>query len=253
MRNDHFSDRAARYAECRPGYPTALADWLASLAARRDLAWDVGCGSGQMSALLAERFARVIATDASPAQLAHARPRHGVVYAAATAEAPPLRSGAADLVVVAQAAHWFDLPRFFEEARRVARPGAAVALVGYGNAMLDDAALQDRFVRFYEGEVGSFWPPERRMIEDEYRSLAFPFDEIAAPRFELRESWTADQMLGYIETWSALRAFERAGGEARIVRDFASDLRRLWGEGTRLVRWPVPVRVGRIPGTRNHR
>src|SRR5438034_4049730 len=71
---DHFSDVAAAYAAHRPTYPAALVDLLAESAPRRDLAWDAGCGSGQLSVLLAERFARVIATDASPEQIAHAAP-----------------------------------------------------------------------------------------------------------------------------------------------------------------------------------
>ena len=246
LRNDHFSGRAARYAECRPGYAPELADWLASIAPSRGLAWDVGCGSGQMSVLLGDRFGRVVASDGSVAQLAHARPHARVDYVAATAEAAPLAERSADLVVVAQAAHWFDLPRFFAEARRVARPGAAIALVGYGNAMLDEPALQQRFLRFYEDEVGAFWPPERAMIEDAYRSIGFPFAEIDAPAFELHERWTAEQMIGYIETWSAVRAFERSGGDARVVETFAREMRELWGPGPRDVTWPVPIRAGRI-------
>jgi len=60
--HDHFSQVAAGYAVHRPTYPAAVAALLAELAPRRDLAWDNGCGSGQLSVLLAGRFARVIAS-----------------------------------------------------------------------------------------------------------------------------------------------------------------------------------------------
>src|SRR2546425_2341275 len=106
---------------------------------RRELAWDAGCGSGQLSVLLAERFARVIATDASPEQIAQATPHRKVAYAVAPAEASGLPPRAADLAVAAQAAHWFDLAAYYAEVRRGGRPGAGVGLVGYGLVDLDHA------------------------------------------------------------------------------------------------------------------
>src|SRR5207249_7256547 len=121
---DHFSDKAAGYAAYRPVYPPALVDALAALAPGRGLAWDAGCGSGQLSLLLAQRFDRVIATDASADQIAHATAHPKVEYRCAPAEASGLADGIADLAVAAQAAHWFDLPDYYAEVRRVAPPRA---------------------------------------------------------------------------------------------------------------------------------
>ena len=134
-----YFERAAEYAAHRPEYPAALAGWLAGVAPARGCVWEAGCGSGQLSLSLAPHFDRVIATDATPAQLAHARAHAHVDYVAGTAEAAPIRDHVADLAVAAQAAHWFDLPRYWAEVRRVARPGAIVALIAYGNAVIDDA------------------------------------------------------------------------------------------------------------------
>src|SRR5437870_67862 len=100
---DHFSDRAARYAAYRPHYPPAVADFVARIAPAREVAWDVGCGSGQFSTLLGDRFGRVIATDASADQLALARPHPHVEYMIGRAEAAPIAGGAVDLIVAAQA------------------------------------------------------------------------------------------------------------------------------------------------------
>lgn len=241
-----YFERAAEYAAHRPDYPPELADWLARVCAATDSVWEVGCGSGQLSVLLGDRFARVTASDATPAQVAHARAHARVRYVAARAERAPVRERCADLVVAAQAAHWFDLPAFYDEVRRVARPRAIVALIAYGNAVLDDDALNERFIRFYADEIGRWWPEERRIIEDGYRTIEFPFDEIDAPRFEMRATWTAEQMLGYVSTWSALRQYERAGQDARVVVRFARELTDLWGARVRPVRWPMPMLVGRV-------
>ncbi len=129
---DHFSEVAAAYAAHRPTYPAALVDLLARVAPARRLAWDAGCGSGQLSALLAGPFARVWATDASTEQLARATPHHKVTYSCAPAQASGLADGVVDLATAAQAAHWFDLPAYYAEVRRVARPGGIVALISYG-------------------------------------------------------------------------------------------------------------------------
>src|SRR3954471_1174634 len=129
---DHFSSRAADFAAYRPTYPPELVDYLASVCPTSNLALDCGCGTGQLAVLLADRFKRVIATDASAQQIENAEPRERVTYRVAPAERSGLPDASADLVVAAQAAHWFDQPAFYAEARRVGRPGAILALVTYG-------------------------------------------------------------------------------------------------------------------------
>jgi len=105
---DHFSTVAKRYAAYRPHYPQALADALAALAPHHDLAWDAGCGNGQLSVLLAERFTHVIATEPSQTQLDAATAHPRIDYRCAKAEDAVLAESSVDLAVAAQAAHWFD-------------------------------------------------------------------------------------------------------------------------------------------------
>lgn len=245
---DHFSSAAASYAAHRPTYPAELVAFLASASPARDLAWDCGCGSGQLSTLLAGAFARVVATDASPDQVAKARPHPGVTYRCAPAEGSALPDGCADLVVAAQAAHWFDLPGFYAEVRRVARPGAVVALVTYG-IVLVEPAIDDVIAGFYRGELQPFWPPERRHVEDGYRSLPFPFAEFPAPPLAMRAEWTLGQFAGYLRTWSAMLAMERGGeGATAALAAFDARLAAAWGraETARPIRWPLTVRAGRV-------
>ncbi len=242
---DRYAERAVEYAAHRPTYPAALVDFLADAAPRRGLAWDAGCGSGQLSVPLAVRFARVIATDASAAQLAQAMPRSTVEYRCAPAEASGLPDAAVDVATAAQAAHWFDLPAYYTEVRRVARPGAIVALVSYG--LMTVAQDVDPVIgHFYATVAGPYWPPERRHVEDGYRSLPFPFDELEAPRLEIRMSWTLAELVAYVETWSAVGAMRQVRGDAPLEA-FRRDLARAWGSAAarRPIRWPLSLRVGR--------
>ena len=110
---DHFSRQAADYAKFRPGYPQELFDYLGSIAPSRQLAWDCGTGNGQAAVGLASVFDRVIATDASEKQISKAQLHERVEYRVAPAENSGIESGTIDLIMVAQALHWFDLPRFY--------------------------------------------------------------------------------------------------------------------------------------------
>lgn len=243
---DHFSSNAAKYAAHRPTYPTALVDFLTEVAPERNLALDCGCGTGQLSVLLASRFKRVIATDASPQQIANATPHQGIEYRTAPAEDSGLPDRSADLVTAGQAAHWFDLEAFYAEVWRVARPRAILALIAYG--VLHVEGDTDELVQRFYGEVlGPYWPPERRHVEDGYRNLPFPCEGIETPALGLEVSWALVDLIGYIGTWSGVKEYEKARGRAS-VDDFYAELREGWGDpaARRTVRWPLSLRVGRI-------
>ncbi|HEY3280267.1 MAG TPA: class I SAM-dependent methyltransferase [Gemmatimonadales bacterium] len=243
---DHFSGVSAAYAAFRPRYPDALFDLLAGVAPGRDAAWDCATGSGQAALGLARHFARVIATDASDAQIAHATPHPRVTYRVAPAEQSGLDDESVDLVTAAQAVHWFDRPRFWAEARRVLRPrGGVIAVWTYWSFSI--APELDAVVRrFYKDTVGSFWPPERKLTEDRYRTLDFPFAEFTVPGFMIEQQMTLDDVAGYIRTWSATRAYVEHEGRDP-VDDLVAELRPVWGDPTvaRLARWPLAVRAGR--------
>jgi len=246
MFKDHFSHSAAGYAAYRPTYPIELVRFLADTVSRKEFAWDCGCGSGQLSKLLAEEFAHVYATDASEKQIENAVHHPQVRYACASAEASGLGDEVADLIVAAQAAHWFDLPAFYREVRRVGRSGSVIALVAYGIVKVDEP-LDAIIGRFYRDVIGSYWPPERKHVEEGYRSLDFPFTEIRVPDMAMTASWTLPDFIGYVNTWSAVAAMERVLGPEPRAR-FSHDLCEAWGgaEEKRTIRWPLSLRVGTV-------
>jgi len=242
---DHFSQVAARYAAYRPRYPAALVDALAERADPAGVAWDVGCGNGQLSVALAERFARVIATDPARAQLDEAPAHPRVEYRCVSAEASGLPDRSVALVVAAQAAHWFDWPRFVAEVERVAAPGALVALVSYGILVVDGAAGAE-IDRYYHGVAGPCWPPGRHHVENGYRDLAMPWPAVDAPPIEMTAAWTRDELVGYVTSWSATARLVKAQGTGPFDA-FSAALAAAWpDEGERrLVRWPLLVRLAR--------
>ena len=242
---DHFSGHAGEYAEFRPHYPATLFAYFASESPERRLAWDCATGNGQAALGLAAHFERVIATDASPQQIEAAQQHERVEYRVAPAEQSGLSSSSCNAVTVAQALHWFDIPAFFAEAKRVLKPNGIIAVWTY--TFLTVAPEVDRIVeRFYRETTGPYWPPERELVERGYRDVAFPFEEIRAPSFDIEARWRPEQLLGYLRTWSATKRFI-AARHFDPVDQLAEELQRVWHDGARLVRWPIHLRVGRAP------
>jgi SAM-dependent methyltransferase len=247
---DHFSTIARGYAAYRPHYPPELAAALAERCTRHELAWDAGCGNGQLSVGLAAHFAQVIATDPAQAQLDAATRHDHVEYRRAPAEASGLPDACADLAVAAQAAHWFEWPRYVAEVERVARPGALVALVSYGIVDIDSGAggagdAGAIVARYYRDDAGPHWPPGRHHVENGYRDLAWPWPEVAAPALAMRASWTREELCGYVATWSATVKLVDVEGPGRYDALCAS-LARVWPDGERReIRWPLAIRLAR--------
>ena len=243
---DHFSGAAAEYARFRPRYPAALFSYLSALVPSEALAWDCATGSGQAAVALAAHLSRVVATDASAEQIAHAEPHPRVEYRVAAAERSGLDAASVELVTVAQALHWFDLPAFYAEVQRVLRPGGVLAVWCYGHMVLPSEALQNALDRFYSVTVGPYWPPERSLVEAGYGSLPFPFVELAAPAFAMEMRTSLDGLLGYLGTWSATQRYIQATGRDPVP-ELGSEAAKHWGDpqAQRVVRWPLSLRVGR--------
>ncbi|KOU17558.1 class I SAM-dependent methyltransferase [Streptomyces sp. WM6368] len=127
-----FDAAAALYGAHRPGYPPALFDAVEALAGR-PLAGarvaDVGAGTGIATALLHERGAEVLAVEPGDGMAAEfARTHPGIPIVRGDGDRLPLATGAFDLLTYAQAWHWTDPARSVPEARRVLRPGGALAI-----------------------------------------------------------------------------------------------------------------------------
>jgi len=243
---DHFSDHAKAYAGARPRYPDTLFAWLATLTPNHDVAWDCGTGNGQAAVGLAAHYARVIATDPSQQQLESAFPHLRVHYRQGLAESPGLEPQSVDLVTVAQAVHWFDRPKFYQQLRHVLKPGGAVAVWCYSLCHIQpdiDAAIQV----FYTGEINLYWPPERALIDDGYRTLDFPFEEIPASPLQMQVHWTLEQFLAYLRTWSAVQKFMIKNGRDPVT-GLQTQFELLWGgsERVRTVSWPLHIRAGHV-------
>jgi SAM-dependent methyltransferase len=241
---DHFSKQASDYVTYRPKYPLSLYKYLASLAPGRDFAWDCGTGNGQAALGLAGCFRKVLATDASPEQIERAFQHERVEYRVRSCEQSGLEDASVDLVAVAAAVHWFDFDRFYLEVQRVLKKDGILAVWAYRMPSISDQV--DQVARKFSTEVlAGYWPERIRYINDDYRSLPFPFREVEPPPFELEAEWDLDQLVGFLASWSAVRRYQDENRQ-HPVELIWDELAAAWGrpDQKRRLHWPLFMRIG---------
>lgn len=244
MFKDHFSSGSQDYAKFRPRYPKELFEYLARTSPATELAWDVATGSGQAALDLTAHFARVYASDASSKQIESALRNDRIDYRAEPAESSSLAGNSVDLITVAQALHWLDLSRFYAEARRVLKARGVVAAWTYGTCAVSPDV--DKVVAwFYHDVAGRYWPEERKFVEDEYRTLPFPFEPLEAPAFHMTAEWNLPDFAGYLGTWSATQRFCEAE-RCDYLEVVLPRLEPAWGDANkaRQIRWPLHLLIG---------
>ena len=238
---DLFSSHSEDYSRYRPTYPAELYNFMRKLCQTRDRALDCGTGNGQVAGELANFFQEVYATDVSINQLSQAVQKANIHYTKQSAENMVFPNDHFDLVTVGQAVHWFNFEKFYSEVKRVLKKDAVIAIFGY--SLFRSNPETDKIIRhFYDNLIGPFWQPERRYLEEKYQTIPFPFEEIETPGFEMKQQWSFERLLGYLNTWSAVKAFEKEKDE-NPVELVKKELGESFGEVGE-VNFPVLLRVG---------
>lgn len=242
---DLFSSQADVYAAFRPTYPPPLYQFIFDQVTNFGRAWDCATGNGQVATYLARHFREVIATDLSQAQLDQAAVLPNIHYCCEPAEEASISDRSIDLITVAQAIHWIDFNRFYSEVVRVSRPGALVAVWCYNLPSISkeaDELLDD----FYHHTTGPYWNPARRLVDERYKTIPFPFEEFPTPSFENVVTWNLNQLAGYLSSWSATQAYIRATGRDP-VQDFVSKLEGVLERNKRFkATFSLSLRLGRV-------
>ncbi|RXG11291.1 methyltransferase family protein [Leeuwenhoekiella aestuarii] len=242
---DNFSSHAADYAKFRPTYPQELYTFLFKIVQNKSKAWDVATGNGQVAVELSKTFDEVLATDLSAKQLAESPQLKNITYRVQTAEEPFDSNEKFDLITVAQAIHWFNFDSFYKQIKLHLKSEGIFAVIGY-SVLETSGELNTVIQRFYKEITNPYWDPERKYLDENYRSIPFPFQEIETPKFAMPIYWTADELLNYLNTWSAVKHYEKANAEnpLHLIRD---DVYKYWGaKEKREFNFPLLLRVGTV-------
>jgi ubiquinone/menaquinone biosynthesis C-methylase UbiE len=241
---DNFSVQAKAYAQFRPYYPADMIEYITSFVEQKDTALDVATGNGQVAAALAAHFKQVYGTDISAKQLENATPAPNLIYKEGSAERLDFENEQFDLITVAQAIHWFKFDEFYSEVRRTLKPNGVIAVLGYG--LFSTNPETDKIInRFYVDIIGAYWDDERKYIDENYTTIPFPFNEVEVKKFTNKFTWTFEQLIGYLETWSAVQHYIKQNG-SNPLDSIRAELQQSWAQNDATVTYPLLLRIGKL-------
>ena len=245
---DYFSKQSDFYAKYRPKYPEELFEYLISLCKSKDLEWDCATGNGQAAISLSNYFKKIVATDFSNNQLSNAFQRVNIEYRLEKAEESTLETNSVDLITVATAIHWFNIPQFYKQTDRVLKPGGVLAVWGYGGCRVS-TQLDEILNRFNFETLNNYWPPETKMNWiDNYRNLPFPYPLLGTPKFIATANYTFYDLLNYMLSWSGVQQYIKKHDQNPI--DLVSEeLKTKWGNpsDSKMVYWDLFLKCGYKP------
>ncbi|CAL8099956.1 unnamed protein product [Orchesella dallaii] len=224
---------AARYAKYRPIPPAGLINRILEFLKEKytgplNIAYDVGCGSGQSTQFFAPHFSRIVGTDLSPSQVEQAAEQNkypNIFYKVSPAETIPEKDCTVQLISASQAAHWFDLPKFYEEGRRALCKGGVLCMYGYelpkfvwpkdpSKEKLLNAAMMD----FYNGDLAHYvLTPSKELYLGRYTlekfNISFAPETVRDESFCHDVESTVEDMVMYTATWSGFNNFCKKNGD----------------------------------------
>ncbi|MBX3315715.1 MAG: class I SAM-dependent methyltransferase [Phycisphaeraceae bacterium] len=225
-----FSDRADDYRRFRPSYPAPAIDAiLAGLGRPETLrAADIGAGTGISSRLLADRGVRVHAVEPNRAMREAADKHPRVTLVDGTAEETGLEPQAFDLVLAAQAFHWFRPEESLREFHRILRPNGRLAV------MWNERDLTDPLTAVYSdiiSRASNRAPEEKWHIRPEELYISQLFSTAWELTFVYEQSLNAEGLVG--RAISASYVPNEGDARAAVERDLRAAHQRFAGpDGT---------------------
>jgi SAM-dependent methyltransferase len=242
---DLFSPISQNYATFRPSFPEEVYKYISAYCFDKEYAWDCATGNGQASKILVNYFKKIFASDISDAQISQAFQHPKIQYKSESAEASSAPDNSFDFIVVAQGVHWFDIKKFYQEVNRTIKDHGVLALLGYGLLRTTDE-LDIHIGKLYTEKLKGYWEPERKYIDNHYRNIPFPFVEVPVPEFFIKVQWKRDELIGYLNTWSAMQLYIKKNNQNPLMELF-NELDKIWVDGTsKEFKFPVFCRLGRI-------
>lgn len=241
---DNFSKQAVDYSKFRPQYPQEMIDYVVSFVTNKSVALDVATGNGQVARKLLAYFDTFYATDISQKQLDNAIDTQNIIYKKESAENTSFEDRKFDLIVVAQAIHWFDFELFYKEIYRILKPDGIFAVIGYG--LFYTNSESDKILNnFYYNIVGHYWDAERKYLDENYETIPFPFEEIPSKEFESNFVWTFEELIGYLNTWSSVQHYISKNDQNPINLIY-DELKVSWKKNNQKVTFPLLLRIGKL-------
>ncbi|RUS29355.1 S-adenosyl-L-methionine-dependent methyltransferase [Jimgerdemannia flammicorona] len=198
--------------------------------------------------------------------LSNAVQKPNIDYQEASAERLPFADSSVDVITSGQAFHWFDHPKFFDEAKRILKPRGTLAIFGYSFSFIkDNKEATDIIYEYATGELGPYWEPGRQILNNFHRDIPFPFKKVhwyfshedldttnlgsVSQNQFMEQQITLDRFENYAKTWSAYATYREKHPEAedpaeRMIRRLSKVIKvKDRDTETFTVQWPTVLVV----------
>lgn len=244
---------ASNYAKYRPVYPQSLYDTVIQYRNKHTtdplkLIVDFGCGTGQATKELVKYGEKVVGVDPSEVMLNQAReevPAKNVDFKQGNDKtlASLFAPSSVDLLTVAEAAHWFKYPEFWDQVAAMLKPGGLVAIWAYYTfSFVDYPVVGDIIMNYGEAanRCGPYWDPGHPILVEEYKPVvdSIPKDKFTniyyhtndnkqsrpEEHFELvKENVPVKAMIALLKTWSPYFNYMNANPDKPDIADLTME------------------------------
>lgn len=207
-----YENQSQNYDLFRPQYPQELINSILSQSKNKNLAVDVGTGTGIIAYPLSFQYKKVIGVDISEKQLEIPIQKYknieNLKFSLCESEKLEtiLDKNSVDAIIVAQAYHWFNKREFFESCEKVLNKDGIICLCGYNMFIVNDNALSSAVSDFYK-IVKPYFKCNRETLENEYNDQEFLGYENKHYQFQLNRTVSINDILFYFDTFSAYRLY----------------------------------------------
>ena len=230
---------SALYKESRPTYPAEIFEEIYKFHTRNpaagwDFAVDVGTGNGQTAQVISSRFKSVIGCDPSQDMMDKAESGK-VVYKVSNAEefSKLVEPHSVDLITASTAAHWFDMPKFYNECLKALKPTGTVAIYAYGHFVCPFYPEITRLsLEFGMNTMDPYWDPRRKFLDNMYSDPEF-VNQTQFKKFERRlyspqmpqehqsvvmyRRWSLKKIKEFYLTWSPYKTWLSIKGGKGVI------------------------------------
>ena len=153
-----------------------------------------------------------------------------------------------DLITVATAIHWFDIPTFYKEVQRVLKPNGILAVWGYAASAIDKQ-IDQVINEFAFKTLEPYWPAQTRLNwEDKYEHLPFPYQLLTMPLYKATAQQNYTDFISYMNSWSAIQVYLKQH-QKNPIDLIQEKLLVNWGnpDEVKTVLWQLYLKCGRKP------
>ncbi len=238
------------YSMYRPVYPETLIEYITELCVTKDKAWDCCTGTGIVANMLSARFNKIIATDISSSQIAHAILKNNIEYKVENIYDANIPKNSVDLIAVAQAFHWLDQLKFYNKVREVMKPCGTLAIWCHSPYPDEIADVTKKYlslvIESLPKDEMTVYMKNLAYIESGYAKIDMPFEIRNYKLFEMIQQWDMYRYVGYLESISASNIYKEKYGHSAVV-NIIDDLRKIWGNESKkmTLNWKIHLHTFR--------